>query len=70
MQKAVYFITFAWNVQNSISFGNSVIEDFPLKWLKEKQEQHPRSQCRLLWWRQLTNEEEIKVAKSIGTTAI
>jgi hypothetical protein len=71
MEKAVYFIAFAWtNMQNSISFGNCSTEDFPLKWLKEMQDHSPNRQIRLLWWKKLTNEDEIKAAKSIGTTSI
>jgi hypothetical protein len=72
MGKAIYFIAFAWlNMKNSISFGNGSIEEFPPKWLKEMQENHPPDkQIRLIWWKQLTDEDEINAAKSIGMTAI
>jgi hypothetical protein len=66
----MYFISFTWeNALNSVSFGNGPIEEFPLKWLKENMDQFPGKNVKLLWWKQLTNEDEIKAAKSIGITA-
>jgi hypothetical protein len=72
MEKATYFIAFTWISElKGISFGNSVIEEFPLKWLKEMQEHHsPGKGIKLLWWKQLTDKDEIKAAKGIGMTAV
>jgi hypothetical protein len=70
MEKAIYFVAFTWRSElKGISFGNGVIEEFPLKWLKEMQGR-PGKGIKLLWWKQLTDKDEIEAAKAIGTTAI
>lgn len=75
MEKATYFIVFTWtsarmDMQNKVSFGNGVIEEFPLIWLKKMQDSHRDKLIRLLWWKQLTNKDETEAAKGIGMTAI
>jgi hypothetical protein len=71
MEIATYFIAFTWISElKGISFGNGVIEEFPLKWLKEMQGHHPGKGIKLLWWKQLTDKDEIEAAESIGMTAI
>ena len=67
----VYFISYAWrNRQNSVSFGNGPIEEFPLKWLKKMQDERKDSEVRLLWWIQLTKKEDIEDANRIDLTAL
>lgn len=67
----VYFISYTWrNGQNSLSFGNGPIEEFPLKWLKKMQDERKDSEVRLLWWIQLTKKEDIEDANRIDLTAL
>jgi hypothetical protein len=68
-KKPKYFISFTWkNQQDSISFGNGVIDEIPLDWLNTVNNDFPEKLIRLLWWKQLSDEED-KASGGIGLTA-
>ncbi len=75
MKEATYFVSYVWKdaeweMQNIVNFGNASTEKFPLIWLKEMRDSHPNKIINLLWWKQLTDKDEIEAANTIGQTAI